>query len=176
MSSGRQKKNAARRVRCKGAESSSSAVEENPSSPEYARSEIGAQGASAGNESVQQETSCAVKHCRSAVAQKLKEEIAKLTRQAQAAGSDGEESKIFAGMEKKAKSFSRNEFNSKNHFEISLVCRPHQQAQQFACKDHEIRIQKLKGKETQNLGCFRGAGSRVPKSGPQRDGWRSFLC
>ena len=85
MSSGRQKKNAARRVRCKGAESSSSAVEENPSSPEYARSEIDAQGASAGNESVQPETSCAVKHCRSAVAQKLKEEIAKLTRQAQAA-------------------------------------------------------------------------------------------
>ena len=105
MSSGRQKKNAARRVRCKGAESSSSAVEENPSLPEYARSEIDAQGASAGNESVQPETSCAVKHCRSAVAQKLKEEIAKLTRQLEVMEKKakssailrwhGEESKIF---------------------------------------------------------------------------------
>ena len=42
------------------------------------------------------------------------------------------------------------------------------------CKDQEIGIERLIGKETQNLACFRGAGLRVPESDPPGDGLLSI--
>ena len=44
------------------------------------------------------------------------------------------------------------------------------------CKEQEIGIERLIGKETRNLACFRGACSRVPESDPPGDGLlSSFL-
>ena len=43
------------------------------------------------------------------------------------------------------------------------------------CQEQEIGIERLISKETQNLACFRGAGSRVPESDPPADGLLSIL-
>ena len=43
------------------------------------------------------------------------------------------------------------------------------------CIEQKIGIERLIGKETQNIACFRGAGSRVLESDPPGDGLLSIL-